>query len=72
MMSAENAVPNLQPQADRVASDIASSPTVTPVAFADAGKIRLGGAFRLPAAVADAGKIRLGGAFRLPTRRAAV
>lgn len=35
----------------------------------EAGKIGLGGAFRLPIQTADAGKIRLGGAFRLPIRR---
>ncbi|MDR3531971.1 MAG: hypothetical protein P4L90_15655 [Rhodopila sp.] len=32
----------------------------------DAGKIRLGGGFRLPAQTADIGRIRLGGGFRLP------
>ena len=32
----------------------------------DAGKIRLGGAYRLPTPATDAGKIRLGGAYRLP------
>lgn len=31
----------------------------------DAGKIKLGGGFRLPV-TADAGKIKLGGGFRLP------
>lgn len=36
---------------------------------ADAGKISLGGAYRLPARTADAGTIRLGGGFRLPVRR---
>ena len=32
----------------------------------DAGKIHLGGGFRLPAQTTDVGKIRLGGGFRLP------
>ena len=32
----------------------------------DTGKIRLGGACRLPVKTADTGKIRLGGACRLP------
>jgi hypothetical protein len=36
------------------------------VKTADAGKIRLGGGFRLPVTTADIGKIRLGGGFRLP------
>lgn len=38
-----------------------------PAETADAGVIRLGGAFRLPQdkSTADSGKIRLGGAFRL-------
>ena len=36
----------------------------------DSGKIRLGGACRLPAKTADSGKIRLGGACRLPIRGA--
>ncbi len=31
----------------------------------DAGKIKLGGGFRLPV-TSDAGKIKLGGGFRLP------
>ncbi|MBV9251111.1 MAG: hypothetical protein JO227_17905 [Acetobacteraceae bacterium] len=43
---------------------------------ADSGRIRLGGALRLPAItalpIADAGKIRLGGALRLPANRAPV
>lgn len=34
----------------------------------DTGKIRLGGACRLPVKTADTGKIRLGGACRLPIR----
>jgi hypothetical protein len=41
----------------RVKADTAAAQT------ADAGKIRLGGGFRLPAATVDAGKIRLGAAF---------
>jgi hypothetical protein len=36
------------------------------VTTADAGKVGLGGGFRLPVTTADAGKIRLGGGFRLP------
>jgi hypothetical protein len=36
----------------------------------DTGKIRLGGACRLPVKTADTGKIRLGGACRLPVRGA--
>jgi hypothetical protein len=40
------------------------------VKTADAGKIRLGGACRLPVATADTGKIRLGGACRLPVAKA--
>lgn len=36
----------------------------------DFGKIRLGGACRLPVATADSGKIRLGGACRLPVVKA--
>jgi hypothetical protein len=36
----------------------------------DAGKIRLGGACRLPVKTADTGKIRLGGACRLPVKTA--
>jgi len=36
----------------------------------DAGKIRLGGACRLPVKTVDSGKIRLGGACRLPTAEA--
>ena len=36
----------------------------------DTGKIRLGGACRLPAKTADTGKIRLGGACRLPMKTA--
>ncbi|WP_158923516.1 hypothetical protein [Acidisphaera sp. S103] len=39
---------------------------VTSASTADAGKIRLGGGYRLPANTADAGKIRLGGGYRLP------
>jgi hypothetical protein len=39
-----------------------------PASVTDAGKVRLGGGFRLP--VADAGKVRLGGGFRLPAVRA--
>jgi hypothetical protein len=39
-------------------------------ATADAGKIVLGGGFRLPATTADAGKIVLGGGFRLPAATA--
>ena len=73
MMSAENAVPASQTDTDASqASPGPRSPRVAPAAVADAGKIRLGGAFRLPAAVADGGKIRLGGAFRLPARRVAM
>jgi hypothetical protein len=37
------------------------------VKTADAGKISLGGSFRLPTPTADTGKISLGGSFRLPT-----
>jgi hypothetical protein len=37
---------------------------------ADIGKIRLGGATRLPVKTADTGKIRLGGACRLPLKTA--
>jgi hypothetical protein len=37
---------------------------------ADTGKIRLGGACRLPVKTADSGKIRLGGACRLPVKTA--
>jgi hypothetical protein len=37
---------------------------------ADTGKVRLGGACRLPVKTADAGKVRLGGACRLPVRGA--
>jgi hypothetical protein len=36
----------------------------------DCGKIRLGGASRLPVKTTDSGKIRLGGASRLPVRTA--
>jgi hypothetical protein len=36
----------------------------------DRGKIRLGGASRLPVKTTDSGKIRLGGASRLPVRTA--
>ncbi len=43
--------------------------TATP-ATADAGKISLGGACRLPVKTADTGKIRLGGACRLPVKTA--
>ncbi len=39
------------------------------VKTADTGKIRLGGACRLPVKVLDTGKIRLGGACRLPVAR---
>lgn len=42
----------------------------TAVKTADTGKIRLGGACRLPVATADTGKIRLGGACRLPVAKA--
>ena len=42
---------------------------VTPASTADAGKIRLGGGYRLPVtSTADAGKIRLGGGYRLPVQ----
>ena len=56
-----------------------------PATTADAGKIRLGGGYRLPettadtaspggdrrsGATADAGKIRLGGGYRLPVQGA--
>ena len=45
-------------------------------ATADSGRVRLGGALRLPAVtvlpVADVGKIRLGGALRLPSNRVTV
>lgn len=34
----------------------------------DTGKIRLGGACRLPVKTADPGKIKLGGACRLPLK----
>lgn len=34
--------------------------------IADAGKVVLGGGFRLPATTTDKGAIRLGGGFRLP------
>jgi hypothetical protein len=37
---------------------------------ADTGKIRLGGACRLPVKTADTGKIRLGGTCRLPVKTA--
>jgi hypothetical protein len=37
---------------------------------ADTGKIRLGGACRLPVKTADPGKIRMGGACRLPVKTA--
>jgi hypothetical protein len=37
---------------------------------ADTGKIRLGGASRLPVKTLDSGKIRLGGASRLPIKAA--
>ncbi len=47
-----------------VKSPVAASKT------ADSGKIRLGGACRLPVKTADSGKIRLGGACRLPVRGA--
>jgi hypothetical protein len=40
------------------------------VTTVDGGKIRLGGACRLPAKTADSGKIRLGGACRLPVAKA--
>ncbi len=40
------------------------------VKTADTGKIRLGGACRLPVATADTSKIRLGGACRLPVAKA--
>jgi hypothetical protein len=40
------------------------------VKTADTGKIRLGGACRLPAKTVDSGKIRLGGACRLPVVKA--
>ena len=53
--------------------------TVKAVVTADAGKIRLGGGYRLPegrvdaelkgGATADAGKIRLGGGYRLPVQQ---
>ena len=43
---------------------------VATASVADAGKIRLGGGFRLPASTADTGKIRLGGGFRLPVQGA--
>jgi hypothetical protein len=36
----------------------------------DTGKIRLGGACRLPVTTTDTGKIRLGGACRLPVKTA--
>jgi hypothetical protein len=39
---------------------------VKSVATADAGKIRLGGGYRLPVTTTDTGKIRLGGGYRLP------
>jgi hypothetical protein len=39
---------------------------------ADTGKIRLGGAARLPVKTADTGKIRLGGAARLPVKTALI
>jgi hypothetical protein len=42
----------------------------TAVQTADAGKILLGGGFRLPVTTADTGKIRLGDGFRLPVRGA--
>jgi hypothetical protein len=42
---------------------------VTPASTADAGKIRLGGGYRLSVtSTADAGKIRLGGGYRLPVQ----
>ena len=41
-----------------------------PASTTDAGKIRLGGGYRLPASTADAGKIRLGGGYRLPVQGA--
>jgi hypothetical protein len=37
---------------------------------ADTGKMRLGGAYRLPVRTADTGKIVLGGACRLPMKTA--
>lgn len=43
---------------------------VTTASTADAGKIRVGGGYRLPASTADAGKVRLGGGYRLPVRDA--
>ena len=43
---------------------------VTTASTADAGKIRLGGGYRLPVSTTDAGKIRLGGGYRLPVQDA--
>jgi hypothetical protein len=43
---------------------------VKSAATTDAGKIRLGGGYRLPVSTADTGKIRLGGGYRLPVKGA--
>jgi hypothetical protein len=48
-------------------SKSATTPAMS-AAVADAGKIRLGGGYRLPASTADVGKIRLGGGYRLPAK----
>ena len=44
---------------------ISANAQTTDAQTADAGKIKLGGGFRLPVTT-DAGKIKLGGGFRLP------
>jgi hypothetical protein len=56
-----------------VKTEVPALATVTVASqTADTGKIRLGGASRLPVKTADTGKIRLGGASRLsvPAKRA--
>jgi len=50
------------------AGKIESAPAQAGSQTVDAGKIVLGGGFRLPVRTADTGTIRLGGGFRLPVR----